>query len=327
MSDKIGVIITGGTIVSTPQEELSGVVPGNSEKYNNLLKKFKTLNKNVEIHEPMRILSENMLLSDMATIEKILKKNQYKNAIILSGTDMAARLAAYLDILCPEIKILILCNQKSLDRPTTSAYEMCEAALSIILKIEHAGTYVFNECGPGEYSLHAAQFVKKYHTYHRNTFISTISSIGGNVSYAKIKKILGAWQIDTDLQYAKLKIPLKNKFNWGNYTFLRPTKSKHQKVIRIAMRAEQFADIGLIQTMARYDKIILVGTGLGHIPKKLWEPLKKLKKKIYIVSDCVAGPLSNNVYGDKIDQPGRLVSGVSPDYLEIFLTLGGKISE
>ncbi|MCX8163157.1 MAG: Glu-tRNA(Gln) amidotransferase subunit GatD [Candidatus Micrarchaeota archaeon] len=262
------VLVGAGGTISSKVDYLTGAVDSklNPQEIVELypeLKRFEPLKaKNV-----FNLLSENISQPEWEELAKEIKNifDDGANAVVvLHGTDTLCYTAAALNYALEGLaKPLILCgSQRSSDRPSSDARQNLFCSLLAAEK-KIAGVYV---CMHATYSddfnyLHLATRVRKSHSSGRWAFRS--------IGLRPVAKIyFKEKQVELNPEFVlpkfeeKQKIILKNKFSqavhlaWA-YPGLKPEEIKH---------------------WAKYDGVVIAGTGLGHLP--IYSHQQELHKKV-----------------------------------------------
>jgi glutamyl-tRNA(Gln) amidotransferase subunit D len=185
--------------------------------------------------------------------------------------------------------VVLVGAQRSSDRPSSDAVQNLLAATYVASKsdIGEVVVVMHGEISDNYNFIHRGTKVRKFHTSRRDAFKSVNEEPIGIVEKDKIK--------------------IKN-------TYRKKTKK------RVAVDDKIDSDVSMIyfypgfkpEDIPEKKGIVLIGTGLGHVPQKVISRIKELRKKgiIFVMtSQCFYGRLNMNVYSKGRD---LLKAGVIP---------------
>lgn len=263
---------TGGTIASRLDYRTGAVIPAFSpgELYGAVPELADVCNLSTE--KLFGVFSENMgpeqyIILAKAIGEEIRKGTQ--GIIIGHGTDTMGHTAAALSYMVQDspIPIVLVGSQRSSDRPSS------DAALNLIHAAKAASDSDIAEVmvcmfGPtsDEYGLlHRGTRVRKMHSSYRSTF-RTI----GDIPLARVNK--------DEI------IPLRDDYNKRrNDTNVKITPVFNNKVTLLYYYPDMHPDIIDAITDLGYKGIVIAGTGLGHVNKKVYPAIKRAIAKGVVI--------------------------------------------
>ncbi len=299
----ISILHTGGTIASRVDYKTGGVVASFSPE--DLLAMFPELTRiaNIKTRPVFAIMSESMMFSDYQTLAKEIAKEIESGAdgvIVAHGTDTMHYTSAALSFMMQNlpVPVILVGAQRSSDRGSTDAAQNLINAAYFIASSDFSGAAIcmHENTSDGNCLILPAAKSRKMHASRRDAFRPINATPWGRANY-----------------YGK------------KIEFLRKDYRKRDKKRRIDMKTEMEERVALVKTTTnmdpsiidffagkKYKGIILEGTGLGHTPDTLLEPLKRAIKKGMVVcmaSQTVYGRVNMNVYSP---QRGLLKAGVVP---------------
>lgn len=278
---KVMIMSTGGTISSKVDYTTGGVKAAyTATDFVNMCPELADL-ANIEAKKVAEMMSEDMHPSDwsfiVSEVEKVI--DEVDGLVITCGTDTLGYIAAALSFaIRPNKPIIITASQRSIDRGSSDAF------LNLICAVNAAANWKGNEiavCLHGTPAdtycdLIPAAKVRKMHTSRRDAFRP--------INTSALAKVYGAEKIEI-LQdiIQRDKTEIENGFSDEvALIFIHPGMN------------ETF-----VNNLSAYKGIILMGTGLGHIPGSLYKAFKALVDKgifVGMTSQCLYGRTSPTVY-------------------------------
>jgi glutamyl-tRNA(Gln) amidotransferase subunit D len=285
---RVKLIGTGGTIASRLDYRTGAVIPAFSpgELYGAVPELADICN--LETEKVLAVFSENMEPKYYIQLAKAIGQEIEKGVdgiVIGHGTDTLHHTAAALSFMVQDspIPIVLVGSQRSSDRPSS------DAALNLMHAMKAAGHSDIAEVmvcmfGPtsDEYGLlHKGTRVRKMHSSYRSTF-RTI----GDIPLAMISRE----------KITPLKKEYKKRRKDKNVKIL---PYFNEKTCMIYFYPGMEADVIDAMVDKGYQGIIIVGTGLGHINKKLYPAIKRAKAKgvhMFMTLQTLWGYVHMNVY-------------------------------
>lgn len=277
----ISIIGTGGTIACYVDYRTGAVHPASSAE--DLAFSVPEIFDlcNVKTQVAFQILSENVEVSHWKTLAKIVAKELNDGAqgiIIPHGTDTLGYTAAALSFMLKDLTgpVVLVGAQRSSDRPSSDAAQNLIAAATVAAKsdIGEVVVVMHEEISDTCSAIHRGTKVRKFHTSRRDAF-KTVNDV-----------------------------PLGRVKN-GNIVFNQKYRKKTKGHVSVddTMEGEVamvFSRPGLKpEDLPAKKGIVLIGTGLGHIPQKIIPNIKELGKKgavIVMSSQCLFGRINMRVY-------------------------------
>ena len=275
------IMSTGGTISSKVDYATGGVKAAyTAVDFVSMCPELSDI-ANIQAKKVAEMMSEDMAPTDwsfiVSEVEKIIDK--VDGLVITCGTDTLGYIAAALQFaIRPNKPIIITASQRSIDRGSSDAF------LNLISAVNAAANWKGNEiavCLHGTPAdtycdLIPASKVRKIHTSRRDAFRP--------INTTALAKVYGADKIE-NLRDATTndKTEIENGFsNDVALIYVHPGMD------------ETFVD-----NLSSYKGIILMGTGLGHIPQSTYKAFKGLVDKgifVGMTSQCLYGRTSPTVY-------------------------------
>jgi len=277
----ISIIGTGGTIACYVDYRTGAVHPASSAE--DLAFSVPEIFDlcNVKTQVAFQILSENVEVSHWKTLAKIVAKELNDGAqgiIIPHGTDTLGYTAAALSFMLKDLTgpVVLVGAQRSSDRPSSDAAQNLIAAATVAAKsdIGEVVVVMHEEISDTCSAIHRGTKVRKFHTSRRDAF-KTVNDV-----------------------------PLGRVKN-GNIVFNQKYRKKTKGHVSVDDTMEEevamvFSRPGLEpEDLPAKKGIVLIGTGLGHIPQKIIPNIKELGKKgavIVMSSQCLFGRINMRVY-------------------------------
>ncbi|KKQ17627.1 MAG: Glutamyl-tRNA(Gln) amidotransferase subunit D [Berkelbacteria bacterium GW2011_GWA1_36_9] len=294
---KILILNTGGTISSSVDYKTGAVSSNFSPEA--LLSKYPELSELCSIKSKMIFneLSENFNFRNYNTLAEEIEKEigNFKGFIITHGTDTMAYTSAALSFALENLgkPVILVGSQRSSDRPSSDSFLNLFCAINFILNTEFKDVAICMHSSMNDdvCNILPASKTKKLHSSRRDAFRPVNSEPIAEVSKDKIKFFEDYKKESKD----KLKLKLfKENLKIG---ILTTHPNMHLSEVLL------FKD---------FDGLIINATGLGHVPEKSIEEIKKLKMPKAIVTQAIFGNVNLDVYstgrmlkpyvlGDKLD--------------------------
>jgi glutamyl-tRNA(Gln) amidotransferase subunit D len=290
----IFIIGTGGTIACYVEYRTGAVHPASSAKELafSVPEIFDICNVNAQV--AFQIFSEDIEVNHWQELAKKVAKelnNGAKGVVIPHGTDTLGYTAAALSFILKNLSgpVVLVGAQRSSDRPSSDAAQNLTAAVTVASKsdIGEVVATMHTETSDTFTTFHRGTKVRKFHTSRRDAFKTVNEKPLGTVENGKIK-IFGKYRKKTS---GKVTVDDKMETDVAmiyTYPGLKPNDIPKKK------------------------GIILIGTGLGHVPQKIIPRIKELSKKgtIFVMtSQCIFGRINMSVYSKGRD---LLKAGVIP---------------
>ncbi|MCX6665920.1 MAG: Glu-tRNA(Gln) amidotransferase subunit GatD [Euryarchaeota archaeon] len=278
----ISVIGTGGTIACYIDYRTGAVHPATSAEdlAFSVPEIFDVCN--VKARVAFQMLSENIEASHWKTlaheVAKDLNTDQVHGVVIPHGTDTMGYTAAALSFMLKDLSgpVVLVGAQRSSDRPSSDAAQNLFAAATVAAKTDIGEVLVVMH---GESSdtfsvIHRGTKVRKFHTSQRNAF-KTVNDVSLGTIEDGTVTIEGAYQ-----KMKKGKVTVDDAMDEDvamlySYPGLKPEAIPDRK------------------------GIVLIGTGLGHVPIKLLPRIQELIKNdtvVVMTSQCLFGRVNMNIY-------------------------------
>lgn len=314
--DNISIISTGGTVSSIIDYKTGAVHPAFTAE--DLLRANPELLDlaNYDVKALYNILSENMKPEYWAKAAKSIAddiSDDVDGVVIAHGTDTMHYTSAALSfMLKTPVPIVITGAQRSSDRPSTDAFlnlfNSVGAAKSDIAEVTVCMHDTLND---GICALHKGTKVRKMHTSRRDTFRSIDSKPIATLKDAKVTNI--------NLPY--------NKRGENELELNTDVESKVALIKSFPGITEDLINYHIDKG---FKGLVIEGTGLGHVPDYLVEPLQRAndeKIPIVMTSQCLYGTVNMNVYSTgRLLVDAGVISGMdmTPEtaYVKLAWTLG-----
>lgn len=298
---RVTIISTGGTIASRVDYRTGAVRPALSAS--DLYSVVPELAEIARIDTQIlfSLFSENITPKHWTEISRVVAEQISGGAdgiVIAHGTDTMGYTAAALSFTLQNlpVPVILVGAQRSADRPSSDAATNLIGAVAAATTAPFAMvTLAFHET-PSDTAivLHKGTKVRKCHTSRRDTFKSVNASPLARVADRTITMLTK----DYEKRDPQKKLILKPEFD-ENVALVKFHPGMSPAVL------DWHVDNG-------YRGIILEGTGLGHVSKYLFEPIRKAVERGIIVamtSQCIWGRINMNVYATGRD---LLALGVIP---------------
>ena len=290
----VSIIGTGGTIACYIDYRTGAVHPASSAKELafSVPEIFDICNVKTQV--AYQILSENIQIDHWKKLAYEIAKELNggaKGVVVPHGTDTLGYTAAALSFMLKELSgpVVLVGAQRSSDRPSSDAAQNLLAAAIVASKSDIGEVVVtmHEEISDTMTSVHRGSKVRKFHTSRRDAFKSVNDTPIGlikngeieiNQKYKKIKK--GTVKVDDRMEPDVAMV--------YSYPGLKPEDIPKKK------------------------GVVLIGTGLGHVPEILIPRIKELTKQgvIFVMtSQCLFGRINMSVYSTGRD---LLKAGIIP---------------
>ena len=284
----VSIVGTGGTIASRVDYRTGAVYPAfTPEEIYSAVPELADL-ANIRVIEACNVFSEHMTPKLWVKVGNAIAKELNAGAsgvVVAHGTDTMGYTAAALSFILKNLfrPVVLVGSQRSSDRPSSDAALNLIGAVTVAGKSDIAEVcVVMHGSTEDDFCLiHRGTKVRKCHTSRRDAFQTINDTPFGMVKGGELKLFR------EDYNHAKLKgrIRLDAKFE--------------PKVALIKAFPGMRADIIDSLLSAGYKGIILEGTGLGHIGKYCFQPIKKaVRRGIFVgmCSQCLYGRVNMKVY-------------------------------
>jgi glutamyl-tRNA(Gln) amidotransferase subunit D len=295
------IISTGGTIASRVDYRTGAVRPALSAS--DLYSVVPELAQIARIDTQIlfSLFSENITPKNWTELSQAVAKQIHgavDGVVIAHGTDTMGYTAAALSFALQEtpVPVILVGSQRSADRPSSDAATNLIGAVTAATRAPFAEvTLAFHET-PSDttIALHRGTKVRKCHTSRRDTFKSVNTSPLAKLEEGKITMLTQDYRKRDKTR----KLVLKPQFE--------------EKVALLKFHPGMNPDLLDWHVQKGYKGIILEGTGLGHVSKYLYEPIRKAVENnvtVAMTSQCIWGRINMNVYSAGRD---LLALGVIP---------------
>jgi glutamyl-tRNA(Gln) amidotransferase subunit D len=286
----ISILGTGGTIASYIDYRTGAVHPALSAS--DLVNSVPELAEvcNIEAKVLFSIFSEDMHIKHWQKIANEVTNELNKGAqgvIIPHGTDTMGYTAAALSFMLDNLTgpVILVGAQRSSDRPSTDANQNLLSAATLATKSDLAEVVIMMHEGTSDctISIHRGTRVRKMHTSTRDAFRSVNENPIGSVKGGKVT----------------LKEPYKKRCE-GKVK----VDSKMEKAVSM-FYSHPGVSPDYFDYLAEKNKgIVLIGTGLGHVPHKLQNSIEYAISQgiaVVITSQCLFGGVNMKVYSSGRD--------------------------
>ncbi|MGQ4833052.1 MAG: Glu-tRNA(Gln) amidotransferase subunit GatD [Candidatus Asgardarchaeia archaeon] len=284
----VAILTTGGTIASRVDYHSGAVYPAyDARDLYNIVPELSEIAK-LDAKLLFSVFSEDINASHWSAMAQEIKKyvkNGFDGVVITHGTDTMGYTAAALSFALRNlpIPIVLVGAQRSSDRPSSDAALNLKSAVLIAGRAPFSYvTIVMHASSSDKYCYaHLGTKVRKNHTSRRDAFQS-VNTIP--IARSDGQKIEMIWQnfVPRDKDRP---LEIQDKFD--------------SRVALIKVYPNISPDILNFLIDNDYHGIVLEGTGLGHTPSSLYDPIKRAKKEgipIVMTSQCIWGRINMNVY-------------------------------
>ncbi len=291
----ISILHTGGTIASRVDYRTGGVVSSFSPE--DMLAMFPELTQiaNIRTRIVFSIMSESMRFSNYQILAKEIEKeikNGVDGVIVAHGTDTMHYTSAALSFMLQNlpVPVILVGAQRSSDRGSTDAAQNLISAAYFISKCDFSGVAICMHENMNDENclILPACKSRKMHTSRRDAFRPINAEAWARVNY--YGKKLEFLKKDYMRKDKKSKIEMKTKME-EKVALIKTTTNTDPSLIDFFVEK-------------KYKGLVLEGTGLGHAPDILLNPLKKAIEKGMVVcmaSQTLYGRVNMNVYSPQRD--------------------------
>jgi glutamyl-tRNA(Gln) amidotransferase subunit D len=300
---KIALIGTGGTIASKVDYRTGGVSAAlsASEIYDSVpeLRKYASIDADFMFNEYSENLEPHHWTQIANRIGEKVRSGAYRGIVVSHGTDTMHYTAAALSFALHNlpIPVVLVGSQRSSDRPSSDGALNLIGATIFAIESPYAGVFVAMHGSTSDdiISCHLGTRVRKNHTSRRDAFES--------IDRVPIATVINA-EMKIESQFVKMDI--LNRID--NYD-VRYSK-KHGNNFEVVSKFDP--NVALIKYYPGIDPnligfavktgcraIVLEGTGLGHVGRKLFPDIAKAIKSgvlIFMTSQCIWGRSNMKVY-------------------------------
>ncbi len=299
----IAILSTGGTISSKVDYNTGGVVADyTAEDFVEMCPELQEL-ANIKAKKIMGIMTEDVSYDDISVMaQEVAKELEDVDGVVLTmGTDTLSYISAALSFALELNKpVIITAAQKSIDRGSSDAFFNLISSVNAAANWNGAEVAVcMHGSSNDEYcNLIKGTKVRKMHSSRRDAFRS--------INTKEIAKIYG-----------------KGEIKLINNDFKKRNKDKIQVLNKFEKKIGLFyiypnIDPSLLDSYKDYKGLILIGTGLGHVPQSIYDKIKMLIENgvfVAMTTQCLYGKVSGTVYSAL----RKLSVGLGVVYLEDML--------
>ncbi|MGQ9759413.1 MAG: Glu-tRNA(Gln) amidotransferase subunit GatD [Candidatus Methanomethylicaceae archaeon] len=282
---RVSIISTGGTIASRVDYRTGAVSPALSAQ--DLYESVPELGELADIRTEIlfSLLSENIVPENWTvmahTIQRHIKEGAF-GIVVTHGTDTLGYTAAALSFALRNlpVPVILVGSQRSSDRPSSDAYLNLKGAVLAAARAPFAevGVLMHASSSDRELVIHRGTKVRKMHTSRRDAFSSINSTPLAKLIEGKVEVCSKYKERGGDLE-------LKPDFD--------------EDVVLIKSFPGIPTDIFDPIIHRGFHGIVLEGTGLGHVPERIFPSIKRaIQSGIVVVmaSQCLYGRVNMNVY-------------------------------
>ena len=285
---KVTIISTGGTIASRVDYRTGGVRPAlTADDLYSVVPELANV-ADIETQILLSLFSENITPRDWGDIAQAAAKRISDNVsgvVIAHGTDTMGFTAAALSFALQRlpVPVVIVGSQRSADRPSSDAATNLLGAVLAASKAPFAEVVVamHETTSDNSIAIHRGTKVRKLHTSRRDAFKSVNTMPIARIENQQISMLTKEYP----KRDPSRKLVVKPKFE--------------EKVTLIKFFPSMDPSVIDFYTEKKYRGIILEGTGLGHVSRACYGPLKNAVEKGLVVamtSQCIWGRINMNVY-------------------------------
>lgn len=285
---KVTIISTGGTIASRVDYRTGGVRPAlTADDLYSVVPELANV-ADIETQILLSLFSENITPRDWGDIAQAAAKRISDNVsgvVIAHGTDTMGFTAAALSFALQNlpVPVVIVGSQRSADRPSSDAATNLLGAVLAASKAPFAEVVVamHETTSDNSIAIHRGTKVRKLHTSRRDAFKSVNTMPIARIENQQISMLTNEYP----KRDPSRKLVVKPKFE--------------EKVTLIKFFPSMNPSVIDFYTEKKYRGIILEGTGLGHVSRACYGPLKNAVEKGLVVamtSQCIWGRINMNVY-------------------------------
>jgi len=285
---KVTIISTGGTIASRVDYRTGGVRPAlTADDLYSVVPELANV-ADIETQILLSLFSENITPRDWGDIAQAAAKRISDNVsgvVIAHGTDTMGFTAAALSFALQNlpVPVIVVGSQRSADRPSSDAATNLLGAVLAASKAPFAEVVVamHETTSDNSIAIHRGTKVRKLHTSRRDAFKSVNTMPIARIENQQISMLTKEYP----KRDPSRKLVVKPKFE--------------EKVTVIKFFPSMDPSVIDFYTEKKYRGIILEGTGLGHVSRACYGPLKNAVEKGLVVamtSQCIWGRINMNVY-------------------------------
>ena len=285
---RIALLGSGGTIASRLDYRTGGVIPAlTPEELYSAVPELVDV-AFVDTRLLFELFSENIQPKHWVHIaEEVVKEVNERGAagvIIAHGTDTLSFTSAALAFMLQDLStpVVLVGSQRSSDRPSSdAAYNlMCVAAVAVKSDIAESVVCMHGGSGDNYCLIHRGTRVRKMHSSRRDAFRSIGCTPLGMVRGTEIKMFTEAY----------------NKRNAGNVYVDGRIDPRVALIFTYPGMQSDLIDSCIDKG---YRGIVIAGTGLGHTPKTLYNPIERAIEEDVIIcmtTQCLWGFVGMRVY-------------------------------
>ncbi len=282
----VSVIGTGGTIACYVDYRTGAVYPATSAQDLAFAVPEVFDICNVKARVAFQLFSENLEVGHWKTLAKEVAKelnDGVHGVVIPHGTDTLGYTSAALSFMLKDLSgpVVLVGAQRSSDRPSSDAAQNLIAAATVASKsdIGEVVAVMHGEISDSYDFIHRGTKVRKFHTSRRDTF-KTVN----DVPIGRVEKT-GEIKIDGVYRKASGKTVVDDKMEEDvSMVYSHP-----------GLKPEDISD---------KKGVVLIGTGLGHVPEAVFPRIKKIIDNgsvVVMTSQCIFGRINMNVYSSGRD--------------------------
>ena len=299
---RVAIVSTGGTIASRVDYRTGAVQPAlTAADLASVVPEISSIAQ-IDTHILFSEYSENIGPTHWKGMaEEVAKQiNGGADGVVIShGTDTLHYTAAALSFAVANlpVPVLLVGAQRSSDRPSSDAASNLTGAVALAARANMASVCAAMHKDLSDHIIiaHRGTRVRKCHTSRRDAF----KSINSNP--------IASYDLKTGQVELEDTVPKRDK---SRKLVLKSHFDSHAQLIKFYPGFNPLIIESALSHGAR--GIVLEGTGLGHVSKQLFEPIKKAAKQevpVFMTSQTIWGRVDMNVYNDGRD---LLNLGVTP---------------
>lgn len=301
-AQRIVLIGTGGTIASRIDYRTGGVTAAlsASEIYAAVpeLRKYASIDSDFMFNEYSENLEPHHWTKIADRIAEKVRSATYRGIVVLHGTDTMHYTSAAMSFALRGIPIpvVLVGSQRSSDRPSSDGALNLICAVRFAIESPYAGVFVAMHGSTSDdfVSCHLGTRVRKNHTSRRSAFESI-----DRAPIAIVNSEVAIQSQDVNMEIPKRSSNLSKVDSNGNErSFIAYSKFDPRVTL---LKYHPAFDPNLITSCVQIGckAIILEGTGLGHVGRKLFPALSKALEDgvmIFMTSQCIWGRTNMKVY-------------------------------
>lgn len=285
---QVTIISTGGTIASRVDYRTGAVRPAlSASDLYSVVPELADIAR-IDTQILFSLFSENITPRHWTEISRAVaeKINRGVDGVVIAhGTDTMGYTAAALSFALqnPPVPVVLVGAQRSADRPSSDAATNLIGAVTAATKAPFAEvTIAFHET-PSDTTivLHRGTKVRKCHTSRRDTYKSVNTLPLAKIENKKVTMLTNEYR----KREPNRKLVLKPEFE--------------EKVALLKFHPGISQALMDWHVEKGYRGVILEGTGLGHVGKQFYEPIRKAVENnvtVAMTSQCIWGRINMNVY-------------------------------